>query len=173
MMDKSQVGRAGELAIELYALVTSGGEVDMYSPVVDDDHVDLVAGIRGGPPTLGIQVKTTPSLDHSGLVEARASFPVGHIRQDPNFLYAVVLLNAVRIEAMAHPQPRLCLSNRRQRQRDPRVPLQAQRRRRLLDLPDRSHADRAQAHDLHRGDTASPAVARRIEQALIRFARAA
>ena len=72
-MDKSQIGRAGELAIELYTLVTADGEVDIYAPVVDDDHVDLVAGIRGGPPTLGIQVKTTPSLDHSRLVEARAS----------------------------------------------------------------------------------------------------
>src|SRR6267143_870159 len=48
MMDKSQIGRPGELAIELYALVTSGGEVDIFSPVVDDDHVDLVAGVRGG-----------------------------------------------------------------------------------------------------------------------------
>ena len=100
MMDKSQVGRAGELAVELYALVTSRGELDIYSPVVDDDHVDLVAGIRGGPPTLGIQVKTTPSLDRSGLVEARASYPSGHVREHPNFLYAVVLLDAVRIEAM-------------------------------------------------------------------------
>jgi len=36
MMDKSQIGRAGELAIELYTLVTAGGEVDIYSPVVDD-----------------------------------------------------------------------------------------------------------------------------------------
>ena len=100
MTDKSQIGRAGELAIELYALVTAGGEVDIYVPVVDDDHVDLVAGIRGGPPTLGIQVKTTPSLDHSGLVEARASYPSGHVRDDPNFLYAIVLLDAVRIEAI-------------------------------------------------------------------------
>jgi hypothetical protein len=99
-MDKSQIGRAGELAIELYALVTSGGEVDIYSPVVDDDHVDLVAGIRGGPPILGIQVKTTPGVDRSGLVEARASYPAGSIREDPNFLYAVVLLDSVRIEAI-------------------------------------------------------------------------
>src|SRR5437762_9603431 len=99
-MDKSQIGRAGELAIELYALVTAGGEIDIYSPVVDDDHVDLVAGIRGGRPTLGIQVKTTPNVDHSGLVEARASYPVGRIREDANFLYAVVLLDAVRIEAL-------------------------------------------------------------------------
>jgi hypothetical protein len=100
MMDKSQIGRAGELAVELYTLVSAGGEVDIYSPVVDDDHVDLVAGIRGGSPTLGIQVKTTSNLDHSGLVEARASFPVGRIRDDPNFLYAIVLLDGVRIEAM-------------------------------------------------------------------------
>ena len=100
MMDKSQTGRAGELAIELYALVTSGGEVDIYAPVVDDDHVDLVAGIRGGDPTLGIQVKTAPSLDRSGVVEARASYPMGHVRDDNNFLYAVVLLDAVRIETM-------------------------------------------------------------------------
>ena len=100
MMDKSQIGRAGELAIELYTLVTAGGEVDVYAPVVDDDHVDLVAGIRGGPPTLGIQVKTTPKLDQSRLVEARASYPVGRIREDPNFLYAVVLLDAVRIDAL-------------------------------------------------------------------------
>jgi hypothetical protein len=100
MLNKSQIGRAGELAIELYALVTSGGEVDIYSPVVDDDHVDLVAGLRGGPPALGIQVKTTPRLDRSGLVEARASYPVGQIREDPNFLYAVVLLDGVRIEAV-------------------------------------------------------------------------
>jgi hypothetical protein len=100
MMDKSQIGRAGELAIELYTLITAGGDVDIYSPVVDDDHVDLVAGIRGGPPSLGIQVKTTPGVDGSGLVEARASYPAGHIREDPNFLYAVVLLDGVRIEAV-------------------------------------------------------------------------
>ena len=99
-MDKSQIGRAGELAIQLYTLVTAGGEVDVYAPVVDDDHVDLVAGLRGGPPSLGIQVKTTPTLDRSGLVEARASYPVGHIRGDRNFLYAIVLLDAVRIDAL-------------------------------------------------------------------------
>ena len=100
MMDKSQIGRVGELAIELYTLVTAGGEVDIYAPVVDDDHVDLVAGIRGGGPTLGIQVKATPSLDRSGLVEARASYPFGRVREDPNFLYAIVLLDAVRIETI-------------------------------------------------------------------------
>lgn len=99
-MDKSQIGRAGELAVELYTLITAGGQVDIYSPVVDDDQIDLVAGMRGGSPTLGIQVKTTPTLDHSGLVEARASYPIGHVREDPNFLYAVGLLDTVRIEGL-------------------------------------------------------------------------
>jgi hypothetical protein len=32
MMDTSQIGRADELAIELYTLVTAHGEVDIYSP---------------------------------------------------------------------------------------------------------------------------------------------
>jgi len=99
-MDKSQLGRAGELAIELYALITAAGALDIYSPVVDDDHVDLVAGVRGGQPTLGIQVKATDSLDRGGLVEARASYPVGKVRDDANFIYSVVLLQAVRIEAV-------------------------------------------------------------------------
>ena len=99
-MDRSQIGRAGELAIELYALVTSAGELDLYSPVVDDDHVDLVAGIRGGPPALGIQVKTTIGPDSDGLVEARASYPSDKVRKDPRFVYAVVLLEGVAIKTL-------------------------------------------------------------------------
>jgi hypothetical protein len=107
-MDKSQIGRAGELAVELYALVTSGGDIDIYSPIVDDDHIDLVAGARGGEPILGIQVKTTPGLDRDGLVEARASYEAGKVREDANFLYAIVLLDGVRIQALwIIPSPEL------------------------------------------------------------------
>ncbi len=98
-MDKSQLGRAGELALSLYALVTSAGEVEMFSPVVDDDHVDLVAGRRGGLPNIGIQVKTTDGLDGNGLVEATASYPVGGVREDEAFIYAVLLLDSVRVRA--------------------------------------------------------------------------
>ena len=96
-LDKSQLGRAGELALEFYALVEAGDALDIYTPVVDDDHVDLIAAHRGGAPALAIQVKTTDHLDANGLVEARASYPHGSIREDPNFLYAVVLLDSVRI----------------------------------------------------------------------------
>ena len=107
-MGKSQIGRAGELALQLYALVTSAGEIDIYSPIVDDDHIDLVAGARGGEPVLGIQVKTSTGLDRDGLVEARASYEAGKVRADANFLYAIVLLDGVRIEALwIIPSPEL------------------------------------------------------------------
>ena len=96
-MDKSQLGRAGELALALYALITSKGEVELYEPVVDDDHVDLVGAIRGGLPTIGVQVKTADALDKSSQVEARASFLRDNVRDDAAFVYAVLLLDSVRI----------------------------------------------------------------------------
>ena len=99
-LDKTQIGRAGELALSLYALITSGGGLEVFSPVTDDDHVDLVAGLRGGLPAIGLQVKTSDAVDAHGLVEARASFPDGQARDDPAFLYAIVLLHAVEIHAL-------------------------------------------------------------------------
>jgi hypothetical protein len=98
-LDTSQLGRAGELALTLYALITSEGQVGLYSPVVDDDHVDLVGGIRGGLPVIGLQVKTENHLDKSGQVEARASYQQGTVREDPAFLYAILLLQLVQIRA--------------------------------------------------------------------------
>jgi hypothetical protein len=99
-IDRSQLGRAGELALSLYALVGSGGAVELFSPVVDDDHVDLVAGPRGGLPELGLQVKTSDGVDANGLVEAAARFAPGGVREDARFVYAVVLLDAVRIRTL-------------------------------------------------------------------------
>ncbi len=96
-MNSSQLGRAGELALSLYTLVTSAGRVELFSPLVDDDHVDLVAGLRGALPALGIQVKATDHLDRNGLVEARAAYPKGQVREDAAFLYAVLLLESVSI----------------------------------------------------------------------------
>jgi hypothetical protein len=99
-MDLTQIGRAGELALALYAMVTSEGELEMFMPVADDDHVDATAGRRRGVPKIAIQVKTTPRVDRNGLVEAKASYPAGKVREHPAFLYAVLLLSSVNIDAL-------------------------------------------------------------------------
>lgn len=98
-MDKTQLGRAGELALALYALVSSGGELQLYTPLADDDHVDATAGRRGGIPAIAIQVKTAGDVDRDGLVEATADYPKGHVREHPAFLYALLWLESVRIQA--------------------------------------------------------------------------
>jgi hypothetical protein len=98
-MDHTQLGRAGELALDLYAMVSSDGELQLFTPVADDDHVDATAGRRGNVPAIAIQVKTVREVDRSGLVEAKAGYPAGQIREHPAFLYAVLLLPSVTIES--------------------------------------------------------------------------
>ncbi len=44
-MDKTELGRAGELAIALYA-IASDGELQLFTPVAEDDHVHATAGRR-------------------------------------------------------------------------------------------------------------------------------
>ena len=99
-MDKTQLGRAGELALAFYALISSDGELQLYTPVADDDHVDATAGRRGGLPAIAIQVKTSGHLDRNGAVDAKAEYPAGHVREHPAFLYAVIFLQSVSVEAM-------------------------------------------------------------------------
>jgi hypothetical protein len=98
-MDHTELGRAGELALDLYAMVSSNGELQLFTPIADDDHVDATAGRRGRMPALAIQVKTVRDVDRSGLVEAKADYPAGQIREHPAFLYAVLLLPSVTIES--------------------------------------------------------------------------
>jgi hypothetical protein len=98
-MDHTQLGRAGELALDLYAMVSSDGELQLFTPVADDDHVDATAGRRGSVPAIAIQVKTVREVDRTGLVEAKADYRVGQIREHPAFLYAVLLLPSVTIES--------------------------------------------------------------------------
>jgi hypothetical protein len=98
-VDKTQLGRAGELALALYSMVSSDGELQLFTPVADDDHVDATAGRRGGQPAIAIQVKTARALDRNGEVEAKADYPVDHVREHPAFVYAVLLLASVTIEA--------------------------------------------------------------------------
>ena len=98
-VDKTQLGRAGELAMALYAMVSSDGELELFTPVADDDHVDATAARRGGVPAIAIQVKTASGLDRNGLVEAKADYPIGHVREHRAFLYVVLLLDSVAIGA--------------------------------------------------------------------------
>jgi hypothetical protein len=84
-MDKTVLGRAGELAMALYAMVSSDGELQLYTLVADDDHVDATAGRRGGVPAIAIQVKTAREVDRHGSVEAKADYPVGRVREHPAF----------------------------------------------------------------------------------------
>jgi len=98
-MDKTELGRAGELALALYSIVSSDGELQLFTPVADDDHVDATAGRRGEVPAIAIQVKTAREVDRGGLVEAKADYPAGHVREHPAFLYAVLLLPSVSIQS--------------------------------------------------------------------------
>ncbi len=98
-MDKTELGRAGELALALYSIVSSDGDLELFTPVADDDHVDATAGRRGGMPAIAIQVKTAREVDRGGLVEAKADYPAGHVREHPAFLYAVLLLPSVSIQS--------------------------------------------------------------------------
>src|SRR5580693_6466736 len=98
-MDHTELGRAGELALDLYAMVSSEGELQLFTPIADDDHVDATAGRRGRMPAIAIQVKTVRDVDRDGLVEAKADYPAGQIREHPAFVYAVLLLPSVSIES--------------------------------------------------------------------------
>ena len=105
-MDHTELGRAGELALDLYAMVSSDGELQLFTPLADDDHVDATAGRRGRMPAIAIQVKTVREVDRSGLVEAKAEYAAGQIREHAAFLYAVLLLPSVTIEtAWLIPSP--------------------------------------------------------------------
>jgi hypothetical protein len=98
-VDHTELGRAGELALDLYAMVSSDGELQLFTPIADDDHVDATAGRRGRMPAIAIQVKTVRDVDRDGLVEAKADYPAGQIREHPAFVYAVLLLPSVSIES--------------------------------------------------------------------------
>ncbi len=80
-------------------MVSSDGELQLFTPVADDDHIDATAGRRGGAPAIAIQVKTARDVDRHGLVEARAEYPAGQVREHPAFFYAVLLLSSVTVEA--------------------------------------------------------------------------
>jgi hypothetical protein len=50
-------------------------------------------------PAIAIPVKTAREVDRGGLVEAKADYPVGDVREHPAFIYAVLLLSSVTVES--------------------------------------------------------------------------
>jgi hypothetical protein len=87
-------------------MVTSDGALELFTPVSDEDHVDVTIGLRGSIPAIAVQVKTSPHLDKNDLVEARAEYPENEVREHPAFLYAVMLMRSVTIRcAWIVPSP--------------------------------------------------------------------
>lgn len=73
-------------------MLTSDGELELFKPVVDDDHTDIAVGRQGMVAELAIQTKTALSLDRQGRVVARSDFPTDQIRERARFVYVIVYI---------------------------------------------------------------------------------
>ncbi len=98
MLTATQRGTAGEQLFAACVTLTSGGDLELYKPLTDDDHTDISAGRRGRVPALAIQIKTALSLDRKRLAVARMAFPEGKPRQHPAFVYAIVYVPDASVE---------------------------------------------------------------------------
>ena len=92
-LSNTQKGAAGEMLVSVLAALGSDGELELFRPEYDDDHVDLVAARRGKPPKLALQVKTALALDDEGRVHAYVSSRDGLQREDPSFVYVVLWID--------------------------------------------------------------------------------
>jgi len=99
MLTATQRGTAGEQLFAACVTLSSGGELELFKPLTDDDHTDVSAGLRGRVPALAIQVKTSLSLDRKLLAVARMAFPEGKPREHAAFVYAIVYVSAASVEA--------------------------------------------------------------------------
>lgn len=93
MFTKTQIGQAGEELFAACVTLTSNGDLELFKPLIDDDHTDISAGERGKLPALAIQVKTALSLDDQGFAVAKMYFPASQApREHPAFIYAVLFI---------------------------------------------------------------------------------
>jgi hypothetical protein len=88
----TQVGAVGEQLLAAYVMLTTDGQLELFRPLTDDDHIDMEAGRKGGMPRLAIQAKSALHADPNGLVNARAVYRQGQTREDRAFLYTVLLI---------------------------------------------------------------------------------
>ena len=99
MFTATQRGIAGEELFSAVVTLTSDGNLELFKPLVDDDHTDITAGERGKVPALAIQVKTALSLDDQGFAVAKMYFPDSEQpREHPAFVYAVIYVVDASIE---------------------------------------------------------------------------
>ncbi|HLQ60422.1 MAG TPA: hypothetical protein VK131_01010, partial [Candidatus Acidoferrales bacterium] len=105
-MTSTQAGEAGASLLRAVLMISSRGELDIYYPVADDDHRDLVVGLRGRPAMACVQVKTSYQRDRRGLVRVKARLPKADVPDHPSFIYAVLLVGGIAIEvAWLVPSP--------------------------------------------------------------------
>jgi hypothetical protein len=62
LLTPTQRGTAGEELFAACVILSSGGDLELFKPLTDDDHTDVTAGKRGKVPAIAIQVKTALSL---------------------------------------------------------------------------------------------------------------
>ena len=98
MLTTTQRGTAGEQLFAACVTISSGGELELFKPLTDDDHTDVTVGGRGKLPALAIQVKTALSLDPQLFAVARMNFPDGTPREHPFFVYAIVYVVEASVE---------------------------------------------------------------------------
>jgi hypothetical protein len=94
----TEIGTAGEHLFCARVILTGGGDLELYRPVSDEDHTDVVAGRKGRAPNLAIQVKTCRDVDKNGLLEAATTFQAGEPRDDPALVYAVLYVPELDID---------------------------------------------------------------------------
>ena len=99
MLTDTQRGAAGEQMFAACVTLSSDGELELFKPLTDDDHTDVSAGRRGKVPALAIQVKTALTVDVKGHAVASMKFPEGAPREHPAFVYAIVYVPDLSIEA--------------------------------------------------------------------------
>jgi hypothetical protein len=99
MLTNTQSGTAGEQLFAACVTLSSGGELELFKPLTDDDHTDVSAGMRGKVPALAIQVKTALTLNRKGLAVASMKFPSGKPREHPAFVYAILYVIEASVEA--------------------------------------------------------------------------
>ncbi|MHB8274559.1 MAG: hypothetical protein ACYDC9_07335 [Dermatophilaceae bacterium] len=78
-LDKSatagRMGKASELLTAATAIISTRGQINVSTAVLDDDGIDLIFSRRGHPETLSVQVKTRFS-DSTQVQRGQFSIPI-------------------------------------------------------------------------------------------------